>query len=197
MPSPRTKPAGPETFTLTGADGATVQVRVVRSARRTRSIAAGWAGPGLIEVRAPLATSQREVKRAVEKLLPRLERSQARRPPPSDDEAERRAQQLNARHFGGQLAWQSIRFVSNQRSRYGSCTPGSGTIRISDRLRVVPVWVLDYVLMHELAHLREPNHSPAFWALVNRYPLAERARGFLLGMAHAGHLPHEEDDDAN
>jgi predicted metal-dependent hydrolase len=66
------------------------------------------------------------------------------------------------------------------RARYGSCTPEDGTIRLSDRLLDFPAWVRDYVLVHELAHLVEPNHSAAFWSLVARYPLAERARGFLI-----------------
>jgi len=55
-----------------------------------------------------------------------------------------------------------------------------GAVRVSRRLADFPPWVLDYVLVHELAHLAEADHSPAFWALVARYPLAERARGFLM-----------------
>ena len=65
-------------------------------------------------------------------------------------------------------------------SRWGSCTPGDGSIRVSTRLAPFPAWVLDYVLVHELAHLAAPDHSPRFWALVNRYPMAERARGYLI-----------------
>ncbi len=197
MPSSRRKPDAPEMLTVAAAGGARVQVRVVRSARRTKSIGVGWAGPGLVEARAPLNTPAREIERAVAGLLPRLEQARARRLPPSDEQLDRRAQQLNQRYFEGQLVWRSVRFVGNQRTRHGSCTPGEGAIRISGRLQSAPAWVLDYVLIHELAHLLEPNHSAAFWALVDRYPLAERARGFLLGMAHAGRLPHEEDDDAN
>ena len=197
MLSSRRKPDAPEMLTVAAAGGACVQVRVVRSARRTQSIGVGWAGPGLLEARAPLNTPLREIEHAVAGLLPRLEQARARRLPPSDEQLDRRAQQLNQRYFEGQLGWRSIRFVGNQRTRLGSCTPGKGAIRISARLQNAPAWVLDYVLIHELAHLFEPNHSAAFWALVNRYPLAERARGFLLGMAYADRLPHEEDDDAN
>ncbi len=78
-----------------------------------------------------------------------------------------------------------IKWVDNQRSRWGSCTPATGTVRLSHRLAGFPDWVLDYVIVHELAHLAEAGHGPAFWDLVNRYPLTERARGFLIakGMA--------------
>jgi predicted metal-dependent hydrolase len=76
----------------------------------------------------------------------------------------------------------SIRFVSNQASRWGSCSPTSGEIRISDRMARFPGWVLDAVIVHELAHLVELNHGHAFHALADRYPKQERAYGFLLAM---------------
>ena len=74
----------------------------------------------------------------------------------------------------------SIRWVSNQRQRWGSCTIATKQIRISDRLAGWPDWVLDYVIVHELAHLVVPDHGPRFHALVDRYPRAERARGYLI-----------------
>lgn len=65
-------------------------------------------------------------------------------------------------------------------SRWGSCTPAAGTIRLSARLARFPDWVIDYVIVHELGHLEEPGHGAAFWRLVNRYPRAERAIGYLI-----------------
>ncbi|HEX9547627.1 MAG TPA: M48 family metallopeptidase, partial [Acidimicrobiales bacterium] len=90
----------------------------------------------------------------------------------------RRAEQLAARYRLRRPA--SIAWVNNQEWRWGSCTPADGAIRISSRLAAEPPWVLDYVIVHELAHLHIPRHDAAFWALVNRYPKAERARGFLI-----------------
>jgi predicted metal-dependent hydrolase len=80
-------------------------------------------------------------------------------------------------------------------TRWGSCTPATGTIRISDRLARMPGWVLDYVLVHELAHLAVPGHSPAFWRLVHRYPKAERAMGYLI--AKGGDDPDDDPHDTH
>lgn len=65
-------------------------------------------------------------------------------------------------------------------SLWGSCTMDDGSIRISSRVASFPSWVLDYLLVHELAHLVVGDHSPAFWAVVNRYPKTEHARGYLI-----------------
>ncbi len=77
----------------------------------------------------------------------------------------------------------SVRWVANQNGRWGSCTPADGTIRISDRISDMPEWVVDYVLLHELVHLVVAAHNAEFWTLVSRYPKAERARGYLEGVA--------------
>ncbi|GAA2515358.1 hypothetical protein GCM10010201_09620 [Pilimelia columellifera subsp. columellifera] len=79
----------------------------------------------------------------------------------------------------------SIRWVRNQNGRWGSCTPADRTIRISHRIQEMPDWVVDYVLLHELAHLVVPSHNSRFWELVGRYPRAERARGYLEGISAA------------
>ena len=90
----------------------------------------------------------------------------------------------------------SVTWVGNQQHRWGSCTPSTGAIRLSDRLRRLPGWVVDYVLLHELAHLVEPTHSARFWSLVARYPQAERARGYLEGYQAAGGSAAPTEDPA-
>ena len=68
-----------------------------------------------------------------------------------------------------------MRWVDNMTTRWASCTTSTGEIRLSDRLQTMPAWVVDYVLLHELAHLIEPSHNKRFWHWVDRYP-AVRAR---------------------
>ena len=62
--------------------------------------------------------------------------------------------------------WQRIR-IGEQKTKWGSCS-SRGTLSFNWRLLMAPPEILDYVVIHELAHLKEPNHSPAFWALVQQ-----------------------------
>lgn len=164
-------------------------VKIIRSARRTRTISARQDGNVLV-VYLPTGLSEAEEQEWVERMRSKLERQRTERSLNSDDALRKRAEELNAEYFGGKLAIADIRYVANQNRRYGSCTPATATIRISHRLAEMPLWVLDYVLVHELAHLIEANHSARFWKLVNRYKLTERARGFLIAKGMG-----EEDDD--
>lgn len=74
---------------------------------------------------------------------------------------------------------------TQQHQRWGSTTSTTGTIRLSARLREMPVWVQDSVLVHELAHLIEPGHGPEFKALIAKYPRTEEADAFLAGVSWA------------
>ena len=100
-----------------------------------------------------------------------------------------RATVLSEAFLAGRAVPASVRWVHNQNRRWGSCTPSEGTIRLSDRLRGMPEFVVDYVLVHELAHLIEPSHDDRFWALVHAYPRAERALGFLEGVDFGNATP--------
>ena len=166
-------------------------VEVRRSARRRRTVSAYRDGDKTV-VMVPSRLSKAEEERWIATILERLaERERRRRP--SDDALFERARDLSRRYLDGRAAPVSVRWVDNQRTRWGSCTPDDGAIRLSSRLRGMPSWVVDYVLVHELAHLLVPGHGPRFWDLVGRYPKAERARGYLEGVAAAAHLPDEHD----
>jgi predicted metal-dependent hydrolase len=132
---------------------------------------------GVVRVSIPATMTRAEEERWVAEMVRRLERSARTE---GIDLAERAAG-LADRH--GLPRPGSIRWVDNQDLRWGSCTPTDGTIRISSRLAGEPAWVLDYVIVHELAHLVVPGHGRRFWALVQRYPRTERARGWLMARA--------------
>ena len=155
-------------------------VEIIRSKKRKKSVSAEVKN-GVLVVRAPAHASDLELKPIIDNLKKRLRRKLTKIPQ-SDEELERRAQEMNQEYFKGELKWNSIRYVTNQTKRYGSCTPSTGMIRLNHRLATLPEWVRDYVIMHEIAHLVEANHSKRFWALVNRYPLTERARGYLMAL---------------
>ena len=157
-----------------------MDIRVIRSARRRKTIQARKY-QDTIEILAPAHASDEDLKPHIDKLLKRIERHEQARHL-SDQDLEARARQLNHDYFEGRLRWHSIRWTTNQNHCHGSCTSGHQTIRISHRLSKMPRFVLDYVLVHELAHLLEPNHSKAFWQWVNRYPRTERARGYLMAV---------------
>jgi predicted metal-dependent hydrolase len=158
-----------------------MEVKIIRSRRRKKTVE-GRLESGVLVVRAPAGISDAELNPIIEKLKTKVEKKLRRHQQESDQALEARAQELNHRYFSRKLTWQSIRYVTNQNKRFGSCSPSYGTIRISHRVECMPAWVRDYVLVHELAHLIEPNHSRAFWDLVNRYPKTERARGYLMAI---------------
>lgn len=136
----------------------------------------------------PAGLSTSEEQEWIATVLERLAQRERRRHP-SDDALLGRARELSQRYLDGRAVPVSVRWVSNQHSRWGSCTPEDGTIRISAQLRGMPGWVVDYVLLHEVTHLLEPGHGSSFWKLVNRYPKTERARGYLEGVVAAARLP--------
>jgi predicted metal-dependent hydrolase len=156
-------------------------VEIIRSPRRRKTITAEQRGRKLI-VRLPAGMTAAEERAWVDRMVERVTSKERARRLNAIRDLERAAERLNERHFGGRLRWRSIRYVTNQRARFGSCTPVDRTIRISHRVAELPTWVRDYVVVHELAHLVDPSHSRRFWDLVNRYPMTERARGYLMAL---------------
>lgn len=157
------------------------EVEVRRSTRRTRTVSA-YRKDGKVIVMIPDRFTRAEESEWVDAMLERLERS-AGRGRRTDEALAKRATELSREHLDGLARPASVRWVGNMTTRWGSCTPGDATIRLSDRLQVMPAWVQDYVLLHELAHLLEASHNQRFWAWVARYPRAERAKGYLEGVA--------------
>ncbi|MFF7632694.1 M48 family metallopeptidase [Kitasatospora sp. NPDC008050] len=163
-------------------------VEVRRSTRRSRTVSAYREGDRTI-VLIPARMSTAEEHRWVAQMLDRLAAQESRRAL-GDDALAERAGRLSAAYLDGRARPDQVRWVTNQNSRWGSCTPSERTIRLSHRLQGMPEYVLDYVLLHELAHLLVPDHGPRFWALLEAYPRTERARGYLEGVASAARLPH-------
>jgi predicted metal-dependent hydrolase len=168
-------------------------IKIIRSARRKRTVTARWAN-GIMEVLAPASMPQDQLQTMVEKLRQRLEKRRAGLQLNDDAALRQRTEDLNRKYFKGRLKVACIEYVANQNRRFGSCTPMDAHIRLSVRVGALPDWVRDYVIVHELAHLVEANHSDRFWRLVGAYPLAERARGYLIavGMEADGDEPAAE-----
>jgi predicted metal-dependent hydrolase len=159
------------------------EIEVRRSARRRRTVTA-YREHGRTVVLIPAAFTAAEERRWVDQMVAKLQTREERRRRTlgSDEHLMARAMELSAAHFDGQALPASVRWVENQNRRWGSCTPADRTIRLSGRLRGMPEFVVDYVLVHELAHLLEPTHNAHFWSLVHAFPRAERALGFLEGV---------------
>lgn len=172
-------------------------VEVRRSHRRRRTVSAHREGDRFV-VLVPARLSAAEERRWVARMVARLSESEARRRP-SDSELLERATVLSQRYLGARAVPASVRWSGNQQHRWGSCTPADGTVRISERAKGLPGWVLDYVLLHELAHLLVASHGPDFWRLLEPYPRTDRARGFLEGFDTASRAlsgqPEEPDAD--
>ncbi|MDD7937852.1 M48 family metallopeptidase [Actinomycetospora lutea] len=178
------------------------EVEVRRSRRRKRTVDAHREGSTVV-VNIPASMSRAQERQWVEEMLRRLERADARRRPgrrAGDADLAARADALAAAHLdpiAPDGAWPrpaSVRWTKPMRTRWASCTPADATIRIGERLREVPGWVLDHVLVHELVHLREPHHGPAFRAAEAAYPRSERAIGYLEGLAAGAGLPITDTD---
>lgn len=172
-------PTTPATDELpTHPDDPRIEVR--RSARRKRTVTARVEGEKVV-VLMPAGLPRSEERRLITDMLAKLARSGKRRgTKASDAELMARAKELSRAWLGGRAVPASVRWVPAMTTRWASCSPGSREIRISESLRDVPTYVLDYVVVHELAHLVVPGgHPPEFWALVRHFPRTERAMGYL------------------
>ena len=167
------------------------EVEIRASSRRTKTGSAHWSGSRIV-VQIPARLRGRERTAFVDDLVERL---LAQRPQNAAGDAllEERARQLAHRYNDG-IAPRSVRWVSNQRTRWASCSPATREIRVSSRLRQCPEWVIDAVLVHELAHLHEADHSSAFYAIAHRHPRQADSAHFLEGYALGLGLRIEQGD---
>jgi len=161
------------------------RVEVIRSKKRRRSISAQMVGD-VLRISIPSWMSAAEERTNVADMVRRFRRRLATHDIDLTERASRLARTFSL-HAPASIAW-----ADNLTSVWGLCTPSQSDIRISTRLVGFPAWVLDYVIVHELAHLHVAGHGPDFWAIVNRYPKSERAIGFLIAKSSDG----DDDPDA-
>lgn len=164
-----------------GAPATRPPIEIRRSARRRRTVQARMEGDTLV-VLMPSGLSAQQEQRHVDDLLARVQRAEAKRRLQQED-LMARALTLSRRHLGGRARPSSIRWVTNQQHRWGSCSPTTGAIRLSTQLDGMPGWVIDGVIVHELAHLLESNHGPRFKTLVQNYERYAEATAYLQGVA--------------
>ena len=162
-----------------------MEVKIIRSSKRKRTVSAREVD-GTICLYLPAGLAhEAELKyvRWAQKRFESRKRKKELREKNSDEQLEQLAQDFNKEYFGGGLSWENIRYSTEQNMHmFGNCNIKDKTIRISDRLLKMPGFVHDYVLIHELAHLKVPGHGYEFWEIVNKYTKTERARGYLMAM---------------
>ncbi|MCK5346732.1 MAG: M48 family metallopeptidase [Candidatus Heimdallarchaeota archaeon] len=159
----------------------TNKLEIVRSRNRKKTISARIVGDTMI-VNAPFRVSEAELNKAIDSFKSRFKKSLLKKKLNQTQDLKIVAERINKEYFKGRLNIESIKYSTNQKRIFGSCNYKTKRIHISHKLAEVPGWVRDYVIMHELAHLIEPNHSKLFWDIVFRYKLAERARGYLIAV---------------
>ncbi|WP_425308733.1 M48 family metallopeptidase [Ammonicoccus fulvus] len=174
------------------------RVELRRNTRRRRN-AAARREEGRIVVELPPAVPPAEEEEWLARMVDLVQRREKRRRSAhSDEDLMRRARELHTRYLVSVAPDaplpQSVGWVDNQNRRWGSCTIGARTIRLSHRLQGMPDWVVAYVLFHELVHLVEAGHGPAFRRLLGAYPRTAEAEAYLQGWSDA--VARGSDEDA-
>jgi len=184
-------------YTVEDKGGQTVTVLVRRDKRLKKSSRWQQEPDGSILLRIPYRLPKRHIGGLLDKIAAKLQKPRKLAERRTDARLQTRAEYINKKYFGGDIEWRAIRWVGNMSTRLGSCTTGGSTdghIRISDKIKEWPPWVVDYVIAHELTHRLHNDHSKAFWAtLTEHYPLTERARGFIKGVGFAEGQSYDDD----
>jgi predicted metal-dependent hydrolase len=189
---------GTQSYAIQNKDGSTISVSVRRDKRLKKTARWQWESKDTILLRVPHRLPKRVIQQHVDQIEQQLAKQSRLAERRTDNELQVRAERINRQYFGGKIGWRAIRWVGNMNTRLGSCTTGGptdGHIRISEKIRHWPQWVVDYVIAHELVHRLHANHSPEFWeTLKNSYPLTDRARGFIQGVGFAEGTRFEDGD---
>ncbi len=164
-------------------DAPEIELRV--SQRRRKTVAAYWEGDRIVIV-FPKSVPKRDRQAYVDELAAKLIAGRAKSRP-TDAELHKRAAHLSRTYLKNEAKPTSVVWSTRQQARWGSCTAAEGTIRISARLQGAPQYVIDAVLVHELAHLVHSDHSPEFYDLANRFPRQRDADLFLKGLSFGLH----------
>jgi len=159
-------------------------IELIRSRRRSVELRLE---EGRLRARIPRRIGRGELERILPELRRRLRDDLARKRVFDEDRLLQLARKIaRSRLRDLKLPPFSVAFSKRQRSRWGSCTfdphQESGSIRISEALRGHPVWVVEHILLHELIHLKVPNHGARFAELMQRSARPERAEGYLEAM---------------
>lgn len=150
-----------------------------RSSRRRRTVAAR-AHEGRIVVRLPAGLDVATEERLIGDLVGKVIGAKRAEELGGDEALAARAAELADRYLDG-VKPSAVRWSGRMQRLLGSCQRSTGEITINRSLATMPRYVLDAILVHELAHLHIAKHSPAFHALVARYPHAAKADGYLEG----------------
>ncbi len=156
-----------------------MDVKINYSNKRIRTVSARLVNGSLL-VNAPAAMPRLRLETIIDNFKTRFERKKLKEELSRNKPLAEIAAKLNERYLNGSLKINSIEYAVGQNSRFGYCNCRDANILISHRLSRMPEWVRDYVIIHEMAHLIEPNHGRGFWNIVSRYKLAERAKGYLM-----------------
>ncbi len=184
-------------YSIKGQNGAKISVTVRRDQRLKKSSRWERKPNGTIQLRIPARLPKKHIKGLLEQIEVHFKKQNKTAKRRTDTDLKKRADHVNKKYFQGLITWKAIRWVGNMNTRLGSCTnggPTDGHIRISDKIKDWPQWVIDSIIAHELVHRLHNNHSQAFWATLKEgYPLTERARGFTMGLGFAEGITYEDD----
>ncbi len=160
-------------------------IRLIASARRQKTISAS-VRDGMIQLSVPSTMRDSDIITSARGLIAKIKaRQRASQRFHSNPELYARAVHLARVWLGGEVHPNSVVWSDRQTTLWGSCTATTKTIRISTMLRGMPQWVIDGVLIHELAHLKYGGHGDDFQAFTRRYPRMAEADAFLEGVTFA------------